>query len=125
MPNSFKINKKEACPTDIDISLSGLQEMVDGYIEAAFTVPSPDGGSRYVTGYVNEEGAINDMDICLVVNNRALFGPCIITGLDYASGDSHALSETEIAWLGKSCTELGVSVSPDGDVSKIFNLKLA
>lgn len=125
MPNAFSITSSHAKSVDIDIGLASLQEEVGGYIEAAFTVPSIDGGNRYVTGYVNDEGLLRELPMCLVTSAGDTFsGPCIIVGLDYSTGDFIPLSSTEIAWLESSC-EMILELHPAGmDAMRIFGLDL-
>jgi hypothetical protein len=82
--------------------LEDLQKFVGGYIESGFTVASPDGKSRSITGYVDEEGLINGkvrefygVDVDGFKN--AFVGPVIIIGLNERTGATVGLSETEIA----------------------------
>ena len=125
MPNSFKITKDSAEPVDIPMTLEAMQEIVGGYIEAAFTIPSPFGKGRAVTGYVNEEGMLLGLDTFMTFNGRPFCGPCIVIGLDYNSGESIPLSVQEIEWIKSGCKEMAVVTIPDLEVSKMFNLTLA
>jgi hypothetical protein len=125
MPNAFRITSQTAEAVDIPLGLKSLQNEVGGYIEAAFTVPSIDGGSRFVTGYVNEEGLLIGLPMCLLTaDGNSYSGNCIIVGLDYKTGDTVPLSATELAWVSGSCG-LVVELTPAGmDPMRVWGLDL-
>lgn len=114
MPNAFRITSTAAEAVDIDLGLASLQKEVGGYIEAAFTVPSPEGGSRYVTGYVNEEGLLRGLPMCLITaDGNSYSGNCIIVGLDYKTGETVPLTARELARVTANC-ELVMELTPAG-----------
>lgn len=83
--------------------LASLQELVGGYIEAAFTVPSPD-GDHEITAYVNDEGLISGLDIRTVViqptgYEQPLAGPMVFTGLNPQNGETIGLTDTDVAYI--------------------------
>ena len=125
MPSAFRITSTAAEAVDIDLGLKSLQNEVGGYIEAAFTVPSPDGGSRFVTGYVNEEGLLIGLPMCLITaDGNSYSGNCIIVGLDYKTGDTVPLSATELAWVTENCG-LVMEMIPAGlDTMRVWGLDL-
>ena len=125
MPSAFRITSTAAEAVDIDLGLKSLQNEVGGYIEAAFTVPSPDGGSRFVTGYVNEEGLLIGLPMCLITTDgNSYSGNCIIVGLDYKTGDTVPLSATELAWVTENCG-LVMEMIPAGlDTMRVWGLDL-
>ena len=125
MHNAFRINSANAEPVKISLDLSALQEEVGGYIEAAFTVPSIDGGSRMVTGYVNEEGLLIGLPLCLITSDgNSYSGPCIIVGLDYSTGDTVPLSATELAWVSENCEKVMEMIPAGKDTMRIWGLDL-
>jgi len=114
MPNAFRITSQTAEAVQIPLGLKSLQKEVGGYIEAAFTVPSIDGGSRFVTGYVNEEGLLIGLPMCLITADGGSYsGPCIIVGLDYSTGETIPLSATELAWVAGNCEKI-MTLTPLG-----------
>lgn len=125
MPNAFRITSSAAEPADISLGLKSLQKEVGGYIEAAFTVPSIDGGSRFVTGYVNEEGLLLGLPMCLITADGGTYsGSCIIVGLDYNTGETVPLSATELAWVSENCG-LVMELTPAGlDTMRVWGLDL-
>ena len=126
MPNAFRITSTSAEPVEIPLSLASFQHEVGGYIEAAFTVPSPDGGNRYVTGYVNEEGLLMGLDICMMLKSgQPLAGPCIITGLDYSTGETVPLSENEIRWVQNGCHKVISVIYEDRKPENIYQVVVA
>lgn len=87
--------------------LKFLQNAVDGYIETAFRLPSPLGGSLTIDAYINDEGAINGMEpsVAITSPHRAVFyGPLIIVGGDDATGENRGLEPEEVAMfsIGRS-----------------------
>lgn len=125
MPNAFRITSSAAEPVEIPLGLKSLQNEVGGYIEAAFTVPSIDGGSRFVTGYVNEEGLLLGLPMCLITADGGTYsGSCIIVGLDYSTGETVPLSATELAWVSENCG-LVMELTPAGlDTMRVWGLDL-
>jgi hypothetical protein len=112
--NAFRITSDSAEPVQIPLGLKSLQQEVGGMIEAAFTVPSPDGGNRYVTGYVNEEGLLIGLPMCLLTaDGNSYSGNCIIIGLDYSTGETIPLSATELAWVAGNCEKI-MTLTPLG-----------
>jgi hypothetical protein len=125
MYNAFRINSRSVSPVQIPLGLESLQEEVGGYIEAAFTVPSIDGGSRYVTGYVNEEGLLLELPTCLLtVDGNSYRGNCIIVALDYSTGETLPLSATELAWVASSCNKVMEMTSAGMDPMRLWSLDL-
>lgn len=85
--------------------LEFLQAGVDGYIETAFRLPSPLGGSLTIDAYINEEGAINGMEpsVLIISPHKAVFyGPLIIVGGDDATGENRGLEPEEVAMFSIS-----------------------
>lgn len=125
MPNAFRITSQTAEAVQIPLGLKSLQKEVGGYIEAAFTVPSPDGGDRFVTGYVNEEGLLLGLPMCLITADGGTYsGSCIIVGLDYSTGETVPLSATELAWVSENCG-LVMELTPAGlDTMRVWGLDL-
>jgi hypothetical protein len=123
--NAFRITSQTAEAVKIPLGLKSLQKEVGGYIEAAFTVPSPDGGSRFVTGYVNEEGLLLGLPMCLITaDGNSYSGNCIIVGLDYSTGDTVPLSATELAWVSENCEKV-MELTPAGlDTMRVWGLDL-
>lgn len=82
--------------TDLEPSLHALQEIVDGYIEPVFTLPSKDGS---ITAYVNEEGLLLGkpftfglaLDIDYVI---PVAGNAVIVGVT-EEGDTRGLTDEE------------------------------
>lgn len=83
--------------------LDQLQKIVGGYIEPAFTVVSPLGGHRCITGYVNEEGLLIDLPRFIFLSSvryhTYLAGNMAIVGLDTSTGKTVTLTEDEIEWV--------------------------
>jgi hypothetical protein len=81
--------------------LEDLQEVVGGYIEAMFTVPSPF-RKTYITGYVNEEGLVYNLPILAMVNDefgqRPFAGNMVVTGLS-EDGITTLLNAEEIEYI--------------------------
>lgn len=80
-------------------SLEALQSVVDGYIEPFFTIPSPCGKGS-ITGYVNEEGLMNQLPIDFGVIHSPnyivpLAGDAVIVGLDDETGETRELTLEE------------------------------
>ena len=125
MNNAFCITSRSASPVEILLDLESLQQEVGGYIEAAFTVPSPDGGSRFVTGYVNEEGLLLSLPMCLITaDGNSYSGNCIIVGLDYSTGETVPLSATELKWVAENCEKV-MELTPAGmDPMRVWGLDL-
>lgn len=85
-------------------SLESLQEIVGGYIEPFFTLPSPV-GSGELTGYVNEEGLMHQLPISFGVIHAPnyivpLAGDAVIAGLN-EDGETRGLTEAEADLLTK------------------------
>lgn len=123
--NAFRITSQTAEAVKIPLGLESLQNEVGGYIEAAFTVPSPDGGSRFVTGYVNEEGLLLSLPMCLITaDGNSYSGNCIIVGLNSSTGDTVPLSATELAWVSENCEKV-MELTPAGlDTMRVWGLDL-
>lgn len=86
-----------------DLTLEALQASVGGgYIDVAFTVPSPRPG-RAITGYVDDEGLLNGLPLTafrVSGEHRApLVGPIIVVGLDRANGETVPLTKVEIDYF--------------------------
>jgi hypothetical protein len=101
--NAFLITYDRAERITADLTLDAMQQAVDGYIEAVFTVPSPAGGSRYVTGYCNEEGKLRELQPTTVLEHDGwtdmIAGPLFITGLDDSTGETVPLTNEELDWV--------------------------
>ena len=88
-------------------SLESMQKMVGGLIEPIFTVQRPGAEpDKMITGYVNEEFLFifgEDAPDTGTVNFPDYFQPwkgnMVIVGLDYATGDSVALTEEDKLFL--------------------------
>jgi hypothetical protein len=119
MPGYLKITNAglERVKTDKVPTLAQLQVAVSGYIEPMFTVPSPEGHHRELTGYVNEAGLIIGLPIFSCVRDaygvRPFAGNMVITALT-KSGNTALLSDVEMGWLvgsfttGMFLTEAGI-----------------
>lgn len=93
-------------------TLDEMQKVVGGLIEPMFTIPSPEGGSRCLTGYVNEEGLLLSLPMFGFVgpSHRECFpfaGNMLVVGLDDKTGDTVPLTDAELemvrrAWDGRS-----------------------
>lgn len=106
---AFLIDSTSAAPAAHSLTLAAMQETVGGYIEPAFTLPSPtraDAGIA-VTGYVNEEGLLLSLPIASVIwdgaTTQPLAGPMLVCGLDQNTGETVPLDAAEIAWLDDHC----------------------
>ena len=79
--------------------LDEMQSVVGGLIEPMFTVPSPEGGERMLTGYANEEGLLIGLPMLgWYQDERGSFpfaGNMVITALDYSTGDTVTMTEKE------------------------------
>ena len=78
-----------------------IQNIVGGFFTTFFTVRSPDGKGRLLTGYVHDEGMYERLptDIGVVYGDKRaipLFGNAVIGAID-AGGESQPLSETEVS----------------------------
>lgn len=96
--------------------LEDLQRYVGGNVEAGFTVDSPDGKGRAITGYVDEEGLINGKTatgefygVEVGEFKNAFVGPVIIIGLS-RGGHTVGLSETEASAISLSIPRVLQSV---------------
>lgn len=81
-------------------SLGALQEVVDGWVEPFFTIPSPCGKGS-ITGYVNEEGFIAQLPVDFGVIHSPdyivpLAGNAVIVGQDDATGETRSLTLEEV-----------------------------
>lgn len=116
-------------------SLSKLQEVVGGLIEAAFTVPSPFRPNVSITAYVNEEGRIIGLPVYIMAmlphGRQSFAGDMVVVGLDELTGGTVLLREDELRhvedvtmglgnWLvvaplvaGLTAQEDGVAYNPD------------
>lgn len=102
--NALLIQPTHVEPVTHGLTLHDLQHTVGGYIDAAFTVPSPLGNGRAITGYVHDEGLLMSLPVSALVaypmGERApLVGPLLVTGLDQTSGKTVPLTPDEIAWF--------------------------
>lgn len=79
-------------------TFEALQNVVDGYVEPFFTIPSPEGNGS-LTGYVNEEGLMLGLPIDFGVFHAPnyvvpLAGNAVIVGLD-DEGETRGLTQDE------------------------------
>lgn len=79
--------EKEPYIKEIDNTLEGLQNEVDGFIEVLEL-------ERHVDVILNEEGKINNLPFNRAVNNDVLCGTFIVTG--EKNGDTISLSDEMI-----------------------------
>lgn len=100
MPNAFLYSIDTAEPVTHALTLDALQQTVGGYIEPAFTIPSPTRDGYALTGYVNDSGAIDGLPVCVLTSTTgALAGPMIVCGLNYGDGETVGLTPEELDWL--------------------------
>lgn len=114
-PVALTIRDGVASSVVYEPGLEFLQQAVDGYIETAFRLPSPLGGSLTIDAYVNEEGAINGMEPSVMISSprSAVFcGPLIIVGGDDATGENRGLEPEEVALFS-------VSLLPNSQVVRL------
>ena len=108
MHNAFLIDTTSAAPITHDLTLEALQATVGGYIECAFNIPSPARKGYTLTGYVNDEGLLQRLPVCVVASTCGpLAGPVIVCGLDWRTGETVPLIEEELEWLAKRVVLLG------------------
>lgn len=101
----------ELVETDGSLSLNSMQKVVGGYITPAFTIPSPDGSGRLVTGYVNDEGLLMNLRIGIYLRHGSkdevdfvpLAGSMVFSALT-GDGETAELSETEKDYIRKMIT---------------------
>jgi len=77
-----------------------IQEIVGGFFTTFFTIKSPAGGGRLLTGYVHDEGMYERLptDIGVVYREKysiPLFGNAVIGAVD-SSGESQPLLDAEV-----------------------------
>lgn len=91
-------------------TLQELQGVVGGLIEPMFTIPSPLGNGRQITGYVNEEGLMIGLPIMGAVHDesgyREFAGNMVVTALD-SNGDTLRMVEKEIIFISDCWTPSG------------------
>lgn len=127
--NAFLITPDRAEPVAHQLTLESMQDTAGGYIEAAFTVPSPHRNGFAVTGYVNDEGMINGLPVSVALrygNSREvhpLAGPLLICGLDTRTGETEPLTSQELAWLLQRVTLLK-AVGTNGEIMALHLLAL-
>jgi hypothetical protein len=102
--------KAETLPDTLD----ALQDVVGGYVEPFFTLPSPTGAGS-ITGYVNEEGLMMGLPMAFgVVHSKdyivPLAGDAVIVGLS-DDGESRGLTPEEAALLTRAFRR-GVTFCP-------------
>ncbi len=85
--------KPNKLPEEItfDNSLEKKQELVEGYIEYAYSDEFPD-----VAFICNEEGKINGMKPNRDIGHDIIFGPFLIVGNDYENGGYKSLTSEQI-----------------------------
>lgn len=110
---------------DADVSLSGLQAVVGGYIEAVgLKCPTP------ATAYINEEGKLEGLDVNLAATRIAhlmpgdfIAGPMIVLGAPDDEGDDTPVPDEVLSWLGMVAPEDVPNVWPHtpraGEVSYV------
>ena len=78
-----------------------------------------------MTGYVNEEGLLLGLPMCLITaDGNSYSGNCIIVGLDYSTGETVPLSATELAWVSDNCEKV-MEMTPAGlDTARVWGLDL-
>lgn len=85
-------------------SLSKMQEIVGGYIAPAFTIPSPMGKGREITGYVNDEGLCIGLPQFIIMTGiggyQGLAGNMLILGLS-KTGKTVTLHPDEVSFMMK------------------------
>lgn len=96
---SIVIERGIARRHDLADGFTALQQIVGGYIEPFFTIPSPEGNGD-LTGYVNEEGLMMQLPMDFGVVHSPdyivpLAGDAVITGLT-DEGETRGLTETEV-----------------------------
>lgn len=100
MPNAFLYSLDNAEPVTHALTLDALQQTVGGYIEPAFTIPSPTREGYALTGYVNEEGMIDGLPVCVMTStNGQLAGPMLVCGLNWNDGETVGLTPEELEWI--------------------------
>ncbi len=105
----IKITDGALTSADIPNTLESLQEIVGGYIEPIFTVPSPyENGS--ITGYVNEDGIAEQLPLTIGIvhqfesgkrdqyHTAPVFGNLVITAVT-DDGGSRSLTPEEMRVL--------------------------
>lgn len=124
-PNAFLIDATTAGPIAHPLTLDALQATVGGYIEAAFTVPSPTRKGYAVTGYVNDEGLLIDLPVSVITSNAGpLAGPLIVCGLNLKDGETAALTAEEIEYLTERTHLLGAAGTLNGSMQAVHALDL-
>lgn len=106
-----------------DLSLSALQASVGGYIEPAFTIPSPIDTRRAegiaLTGYVNEEGLLERLPVAVAVRiapdygYAPMAGNMVIVGLDQRDGETIGLTGEELDWIEQRLYLVQAAGKPD------------
>lgn len=128
--NAFLFDTTSAAPVSHPLTLAALQETVGGYIEAAFTIPSPTRQAEgiAVTGYVNDEGLIIGLPVSVLLGNathmQPMAGPLLVCGLDTRSGETVPLDAEELDWIEQQTMLLAAGGQRDA-FTVVHLLKLA
>jgi len=121
MPNAFLFSLDNAEPVTHALTLEAMQATVGGYIEPAFTIDSPARPGYALTGYVNEEGLLEQLPVAVLTSiNGPLAGPMLVCGLEYASGDTAPLTPEELDWLA-SRTRLLAAAGTGGTTKRALH----
>jgi hypothetical protein len=124
-PNAFLIDATTAGPIAHPLTLDALQATVGGYIEAAFTVPSPARNGYAITGYVNDEGLLVELPVSAITStNGPLAGPLIVCGLNLSDGETAALTAEELEYLTERTRLLGAAGTLGGAMQAVHALDL-
>lgn len=101
-------------------SLGALQEVVDGWVEPFFTIPSPTGKGS-ITGYINDEGFLAGLPVDFgVIHSRdyivPLAGNAVIVGLDDETGETRGLTLEEVNVIVRLWKETPICPVVEGDI---------
>jgi hypothetical protein len=116
---AFLIDTDRAEPVAHPLTLDAMQETVGGYIEPAFTVPSPQRRGYCLTGYVNDSGLIDGLPLTCFLDGASnpLAGPLLICGLRYEDGETAPLTIEELDWIDERTRLVMMAgrITPDGE----------
>jgi hypothetical protein len=106
MHNAYLITEHGSEPVTHALTLEAMQRTVNGLITPAFTIDSPEGKHRSITGYCNDEGILLDLEPTTILTHDAdtaqedattIHGPLLIVALNKETGETAGLTAAELA----------------------------